>query len=114
MEYSSAGEASGSNMDPTVDDTIAEVQDADAVEKPATNGTPPTNGSHPVVESDVPGTSSTEPDSRPSVLIIGGLGMNQEQLVRAFEDQPADMKQATSAASLPTIFTRISSPRPCD
>lgn len=81
-------------QEPTPNDsTVEQTPVAATEEQPDTNGTPTlvdsgvqttesmppdvSNGSRPVEETEVQATSSisVEPDTRPSVLIVGGLGM---------------------------------------
>lgn len=84
----------------TEHNNITETHGADASEYPTANGTAPavdsgaqtepmpaevSNGVEPAIEGDVPVASSTPavPDSRPSVLIVGGLGNDRAR--RIFE-----------------------------
>lgn len=115
---------------PTTSNGNTEQSIADSTEQSATNGastpvdsavqTEPMsadviNGSQPTAESMDKATASStsqEPDSRPAVLIVGGLGMLLECVILGMIPLLIQ-RQGTSVDSSPTISTKTNLHQPC-
>lgn len=121
--------ADNTAQEPILENGNAEQPAADNTEQPAANGTPTpvdsgvqteamsadVNGSNTIIvdNNDQAATSiPAEPDLRPSVLIVGGLGRWWELVVQRVVI--LIRRQAISAAFSPTISTRTSLPQLCD